>query len=509
MSILRNREWHVYFALFIVLFLVRLPSFFFSVFDWDESTLILMGQGILDGKLPYVDLWDIKPPASFYMYSLFIVLFGKSIAAVRLGGMLFIYVAAVFLYKTGKEMQWRTGGMISALLLIVFVSTGQSGLSTMTEHLLLVPISFMLYVFLTGVHKKSVFAVGLLLGLSILIKTTMLFESVAACIVLLSGLSEPDSQPQTRVKRCVTLAAGIAIPVAAFVLYYLANSRVDVFLRTNIVAALAYAGGRTTTSLSRSSVFLVNIKDNITTNLPLWLLCICGGVYLLFFEKETRRFLSIMVIFFMAQICSLFIIGQPAGYHYLITSVPLMGLVGGVALSHLASDGCPGRKCFRLIIIVVAGAVLIYLLQGTVGKYYGQVISRATHKQPLEDDACYRIARFLDRGGVRNQYIYMVNSCHIVYWITGSRCPTKYIHPSNLLVKEYMLKAIDGPDATKEKELLSILARQPLFIVRKTDSWIREEEGFKKILDNELIKDYEPVETIDGTYQIYKRRNDT
>jgi hypothetical protein len=30
-----------------------LPFFFPDTIDWDESTLIIMGQGILDGYLPY------------------------------------------------------------------------------------------------------------------------------------------------------------------------------------------------------------------------------------------------------------------------------------------------------------------------------------------------------------------------------------------------------------------------------------------------------------------------
>src|SRR5262245_48044092 len=57
------------FAIIVVLvgwaLLSRLPFFFSSQMDWDESTFILMGQGILYSALPYDKLWDFKAPLAF------------------------------------------------------------------------------------------------------------------------------------------------------------------------------------------------------------------------------------------------------------------------------------------------------------------------------------------------------------------------------------------------------------------------------------------------------------
>jgi hypothetical protein len=128
-------------------------------------------------------------------------------------------------------------------------------------------------------------------------------------------------------------------------------------------------------------------------------------------------------------------------------------------------------------------------------------------KQPLLNDSCYKITRFLKDADVKDQYIYMVNSCQIVYWLTENRYPTKYIHPSNLLLKEYMLKIIDGPNATKEKELLKILSKSPQFIIWKQTSWPQQLEDFKKILDNEIHFNYKLINTIDIYYHIYRRES--
>ena len=47
-------------ALCLWALILRLPFFFPDTIDWDESTLIIMGQGIRDGLLPYDRIWDSK-----------------------------------------------------------------------------------------------------------------------------------------------------------------------------------------------------------------------------------------------------------------------------------------------------------------------------------------------------------------------------------------------------------------------------------------------------------------
>jgi hypothetical protein len=61
----------------------------------------------------------------------------------------------------------------------------------------------------------------------------------------------------------------------------------------------------------------------------------------------------------------------------------------------------------------------------------------------------------------------------------------------------------------REGELRSILAKQPLSIVHRTDLWPKELERFKGVLDVELRDHYELVQTIDIHYEIYARRSET
>jgi len=500
-----NTNLPVYIGLIIALFLVRLPSFFFSVFDWDESTLILVGQSILNGDIPYVDAWEIKPPFSFSIYALFIILFGKSIISIRLGGFLCIYIASIITYKIGELIHNKTTGIISALFLIVFVSLGPSGLSTMTEHILLIPVSFIFYLLLTtDINKKLAFITGVTLGIAILIRTNMVFESFAVCMILLSGLLNPSIKFFDRIKRCFILIMGISTPIVLTVYYYFFNNLLDLFIKTNITTIFTYIGIEEAPFLNKVNVLFYNIGQNIRINLLLWTTFFFGTIYLIFLKKFKHKFLLIAMIIFTIQILSLFIIGQPFGHHYFITSMPIMCLISGVALSQwLSENKARGKIYYITIAFIVAG--LFYSLQGNVITHYKEISSRLIQKQPLLNDSCYKIVRFLKNENVKDQYIYMVNSCQIVYWLTENRYPTKYVHPSNLLLKEYMLKIIDGPNATKEKELLKILSKSPQFIIWKQTLWPEQLEEFKKILDNEIQANYKLIKTIDNYYYLYKR----
>jgi uncharacterized membrane protein YhaH (DUF805 family) len=80
---------------------VRDPDFWLEVVAWtivafcglqillfsfgrDQSIYAMVAQGILDGQMPYRDVWDFKPPGIFLVYALAHGLFGTNMLAPRL-----------------------------------------------------------------------------------------------------------------------------------------------------------------------------------------------------------------------------------------------------------------------------------------------------------------------------------------------------------------------------------------------------------------------------------------
>jgi hypothetical protein len=74
----------------VVLF--ALPDLCYPVFR-DQATFLVLGDGLLHGKLPYRDLWDIKPPGIYVVYALIAKCVGPAIWS--FGFLDFLWVLAI------------------------------------------------------------------------------------------------------------------------------------------------------------------------------------------------------------------------------------------------------------------------------------------------------------------------------------------------------------------------------------------------------------------------------
>ena len=64
----RIQEFILLSIILILIFLLRLPSSFNVVIDWDESVYFIVAQDILDGGLPYKTSWDHKGPILYFLF---------------------------------------------------------------------------------------------------------------------------------------------------------------------------------------------------------------------------------------------------------------------------------------------------------------------------------------------------------------------------------------------------------------------------------------------------------
>lgn len=114
---------------------IRFPFFFRDYIDRDESTFILMGQSWVDGFLPYLQLWDLKPPLTFAFFAAIISIFGKSFMALRIAGTILVIVSAFFTYKISAQVTSKKVALGAALGTIVLLSLFGSLQGVMSEHL--------------------------------------------------------------------------------------------------------------------------------------------------------------------------------------------------------------------------------------------------------------------------------------------------------------------------------------------------------------------------------------
>lgn len=114
-----SRDWLLLALVIIMITLAALPVITYPL-GRDQGEFATIGRGILDGRVPYVDLWNPKPPAVFYVYAGAMALFGRSVEALRAIDPLIYPVIAVGLFVIGRRVASARVGVWAALLFGVF-----------------------------------------------------------------------------------------------------------------------------------------------------------------------------------------------------------------------------------------------------------------------------------------------------------------------------------------------------------------------------------------------------
>ena len=114
----------------LILFILRVPSFFFSWWYEDENIYLAIGHAIVKGKLLYVQTWDNKPPLIYLIYAVLYIFFETQIWAYKVFNFLlavweisiFNYIVSDIFSFSKKQTFWTTLSL-TVLLGIAFEGT--------------------------------------------------------------------------------------------------------------------------------------------------------------------------------------------------------------------------------------------------------------------------------------------------------------------------------------------------------------------------------------------------
>lgn len=490
--------------------MLRLPFFFPDTIGWDESTLIIMGQGILDGFLPYEKIWQNKPPLAFALFAGAIQLFGKTVVALRLVGCLCVILTSYLVYRASYSItQNKLSAGVAALM-----STSMTSLlepEIITEILCVVPLSAaLLLLFSDDIKPVRAFMVGLLIGVAVMIRTNLAVVALAAgaLIIFRSSLL-----PFSRLfARGFAYAAGVVLVIAATVIPYLIAGRVQLWFDSVVRAGIEFSSSR------RSLKNLLDLAgaafgigpDGSTSHsiLLLGVLLWIGGFVgmsrcvgkLRQLSQPSRNGIIASSVFLFGATISVAVTGPPFG-HYLVQLAPWFAIFLGVAIESRST------KVLRWLPGAGIGVVLVAVAVGSTQKSYYLLLQRMEQGKSLAYGAAYEIADYLQTEDASGRSFYMVSD-HLVYWLLGAYPPTRLsTHPSNI-AKPELVTVIEGPNATPESEMRKIVQERPDFIVKPQSVWyLSGLPEVARLLEESLARDYTLKTVIEGR-QIYRRKSD-
>jgi hypothetical protein len=127
-------------ALLLAVMLAALPILTYPL-GRDQGEFATIGRGILDGRVPYVDLWNPKPPAVFYVYAGAMALLGRATEALRAIDLVVVPVISLCLYWLGRRIASRRVGLWAALIFPAFYFTETFWTLTQNDGIALLPMA--------------------------------------------------------------------------------------------------------------------------------------------------------------------------------------------------------------------------------------------------------------------------------------------------------------------------------------------------------------------------------
>ncbi|WP_319583591.1 glycosyltransferase family 39 protein [uncultured Pseudodesulfovibrio sp.] len=486
-----SRFWGTPFVtlpLFLALtFGVRFSWFYTPTIDWDESTFILFGQHILNGGLPYVDYFDVKPPLLFYFFAGVIKVLGASIPAIRVAGALCVFATASACYFLARYLWDATAGFFAGVLCIAGMSVG-GGMATLSETVAMAPLAAWAYLII--VHNRrawSMFLAGVCMGAAVLIRSNLAYVCLlsAPCILyILLG-----NRRGCLLRASAYALGGVLVLLLTLYPFYSHDALADLYRAVVMTPLLTMWGAAMSAAGIKALIWSWN--DGINFFL---VLSFCGVVFCVSQIKAQPAPFGKYCIFLFSILVGVgfsFFGGRTIYAHYILQLVPVLALFGGYLLSRLNQD-CSRMRMLCHVLAFYCLLVSLLPLSGTLQRLMGIAHSRDGEFHVLMSDES-KAARYIKERLPEGRCIWVMNN-HILYWLLSLEPPTKYlIHPS-VITSDAQIAVASGHKASATGEIEDVFARRPYFIVRhESSAYLRDETPEVDLINTTMRRNYEKV----------------
>jgi hypothetical protein len=181
-GVARTSAWPIFFGLLAFALLVRWQTFGNPVLGFDEQFYLLVGDRMLGGAVPYVDIFDRKPIGLFLIYAAIRALGGDGFIAYKLVACGFAVLTALLIYRAARPISSTFAACVAACLYILWLNFtgGEGGQAQVFYNLPMLMAAMLTWrAARTGERIATLGGAAMLLvGIAIQIKYTVIFEGV-------------------------------------------------------------------------------------------------------------------------------------------------------------------------------------------------------------------------------------------------------------------------------------------------------------------------------------------
>jgi hypothetical protein len=447
-------------ALFVSM-LSPLNPFSRSVPGIDSSVYLTVAQGILDGKLPYVDFFDHKGPLVYFIDALGLYIGGFT--GVWLLELLFTGISVFFAYKTARFF----GNKLVALMGTVFTfvvtteSYGDGSLTMMTTKWVFgecralpegyaLPLIFIsLYIFTKHyftkieLSKMQITVLGFCFAFSLLLKPNMFAVWAAFCaVIFFRKLSQKDYKTVRQYILFFLLGLFILfIPIGIYLKY---TDSYDEFIQQYWRFNVAYASPTAGMFLHvKILIWIINKSLLPVIIVPIWLL-----------KKPHNTSYDFYLAYTLALFASILLIAIGIyGYlNYCIVFIPLFVPAMTFCFEQLFKLFSSAKySCIKYGVPILIACVLFNKLIFTTILYLGGNIYNESRNTFIQ------MGKFIDDNTNDNESITVLGNNCAVYLFTERPSVSKYIYQTPIMYVDPKVKNDYIFDVTHRKPVLIIV----------------------------------------------------
>ena len=240
--------------------LIRWPNFGNPFYHGDEQFYLLVGRSMLDGAIPYVDIWDRKPLGLFLIYAAIGWLSGDGIYQYQAVAGLFVAGTAITIALIARTFaNWVPATLAGITYIAALEVMGGGGGQSPVFYNLFIALAFLQVVR----EKGSAFLAMACCSLALFIKPTAIAESL-----MIGGLFLWRDWTATRdhlavIRKAALYAAIGAAPYALTMLIYAQIGHFDAWFYANVTSIFAKAASDAAETEQRAARLLLLIAPLI------------------------------------------------------------------------------------------------------------------------------------------------------------------------------------------------------------------------------------------------------
>lgn len=472
------REWGV--AALVVLTValaLRVPAFGNPVIHSDEQFYLLVGDRMLHGSLPFVDIWDRKPIGLFLLFAAMRGLGGvvgdDGVLAYQLCAWAAASATALVIWRMARMIATPAGALVASMSYLLFLSAmfcfgGQSPV----YYNLVMALAALATCRLVTAPKQSGAqsaarlvlvggAIMLAIGLAIQIKYTVVFEGGAFGLALLWRARRDGWRPPAIAGAGLLWIACALTPSVAAYAAFAAMGQGQAFIHANFLSIFGRDMDFRDSLWRLAKLTLVLI--------PFWLAVWRTGRDPRAAERGTKpEAMPFLKVWALAALAGFLAFGTWYDHYVAPLLVPLAIVVAP------ALDLVRGRR-WRGVLMLTVGAVAATAVEAANIRTYG-------NRDQFEH------LEALTRAELRGGCLYVNEGPPALYRATGACIPTRFAFP-NHLNSTADVKAL-GVDI--DAEMRRIMASRPRVVLMASRPWTPQPNWSSRgIMLASLRRDYE------------------